>query len=71
MLPSVLPSNADVQINGRVLLFSFALAVLTGVLFGFAPAFKAGGMSIQETLRQGGRGAVGAPAQAAIYSDRG
>ncbi len=60
VLPSVLPSNADVQINGRVLLFSFALAVLTGVLFGFAPAFKAGGMSIQETLRQGGRGAVGA-----------
>jgi predicted permease len=56
VLPSVLPAIAEVQINGRVLLFSFALSLLTGVLFGFAPAFKAGRVSIQETLRQGGRG---------------
>jgi len=56
VLPSVLPAISEVQISGRVLLFSFALSLLTGMLFGFAPAFKAGGVSIQETLRQGGRG---------------
>lgn len=60
VLPSVLPAMSDVQINGRVLLFTFAVALLTGVLFGFAPAFKAGGVSIQETLRQGGRGILNA-----------
>jgi predicted permease len=56
VLPSVLPAISEVQINGRVLLFSFALSLLTGVFFGFVPAFRAGDMSIQETLRQGGRG---------------
>jgi predicted permease len=56
VLPSVLPAISEIQINDRVLWFSLALSVLTGVLFGFAPAFKAGGVSIQETLRQGGRG---------------
>jgi len=55
VLPSVLPAIAEVQINARVLLFSFALSLLTGVLFGLAPAFKAGGLSIHETLKQGGR----------------
>ncbi len=58
VLPSVLPATADVQINNRVLLFTFGLSLLTGVLFGFAPAFKAGAIGIQETLRQGGRGVL-------------
>ena len=56
VLPSVLPDDSEVQINGRVLLFTFAVSVLTGVLFGFAPAFKAGAANLQQTLRQGGRG---------------
>jgi predicted permease len=56
VLPSVLPAISEVHINSRVLLFSFALSLLTGVLFGFTPAFKAGGANIQEVLRQGGRG---------------
>jgi predicted permease len=57
-LPSVLPATADVQINDRVLWFTFAVSLLTGVLFGVAPALKAGAVSIQETLRQGGRGVL-------------
>ncbi len=56
VLPSVLPATADVQVNQRVLLFTLAVSLLTGVLFGFAPAIKAGGANLQETLRQGGRG---------------
>src|SRR5207249_10861886 len=56
VLPSVLPAISEVQINARVLLFSFAISMLTGALFGFVPAFKAGGVRIQEILRQGVRG---------------
>ncbi len=55
VLPSVLPAIAEVQINARVLFFSSALSLLTGVLFGLAPACKASGLSIHETLKQGGR----------------
>ena len=58
VLPSALPPVAQVQINSRVLLFSFAVSLFTGILFGFAPAFKAAGLSVQENLKQGGRGTI-------------
>src|SRR5262245_2053137 len=55
VLPSALPPITNVGINSRVLLFSFGTALLTGILFGFGPAFNAAGWSIHETLKQGGR----------------
>jgi putative ABC transport system permease protein len=55
VLPSALPPITHVGINSRVLLFSFVTALLTGILFGFGPAFNAAGVSIHETLKQGGR----------------
>jgi predicted permease len=58
VLPTVLPAISQVEINDRVLLFSLGLSLLTGVVFGLAPAFKAAAVSIQETLRQGGRGVL-------------
>jgi len=58
VMPSALPPLADVQLNNRVFLFAFGLSLLTGILFGFAPALKASGLDIYETLKQGGRGAV-------------
>jgi putative ABC transport system permease protein len=58
VLPSALPAISNVAINRRVLLFSFAVSALTGVLFGLVPALKAAGVSLQESLKQGGRGAV-------------
>jgi predicted permease len=58
VMPSALPPLADVQLNGRVFLFAFGLSLLAGVLFGFAPALKASGLDVYETLKQSGRGAV-------------
>jgi len=57
-LPSVLPAISHIDINGRVLLFAFGVSALTGVLFGVAPAVRASGMSLQQSLKQGGRGAI-------------
>jgi putative ABC transport system permease protein len=53
--PDILAST-DIVIDGRVLLFTFAVAVASGVLFGLAPAFHAGRHDIQKSLREGGRG---------------
>ena len=43
-------------VNGRVLLFTAGVAVLTGVLFGLAPAFSATRMSLTAALKESGAG---------------
>ncbi len=50
-LPADLPRRPEIAVDGRVLLFTGAVALLAGLLFGLAPAISAGG-----ALRQSGRG---------------
>ena len=56
MPPYALPSEADVTLDGRVLLFSFLLTLLTGVLVGLFPALQAARPSLTNSLKQGGVG---------------
>jgi predicted permease len=58
-----LPRALDVTMDGRVLAFSFALSLLTGVLFGLVPAVRASATSLQGTLREGARGLAGSAGQ--------
>jgi predicted permease len=60
VLPEALPRTQDVHLDARVLLFTLAASLLAGLLFGLAPAFKAKRADLQETLKEGGRGASGA-----------
>ena len=60
VLPEALPRAGDVHLDGRVLLFTLAASLLTGILFGLAPAFKTSSANLQQTLREGGRGASAA-----------
>ena len=60
VLPEALPRAGNVQLDGRVLLFTLAACLLTGILFGLAPALKTSSARIQETLKEGGRGASAA-----------
>lgn len=51
--------NAEVTgVNPRMLIFTLALSLLTGILFGVVPAFKAARVNIQATLKEGGRGST-------------
>ncbi|MGH9853003.1 MAG: ABC transporter permease, partial [Blastocatellia bacterium] len=54
-----LPRAAEIGLDGRVLLFTFAISLLTGVLAGLAPAWKISQWRLAETLKQGGRGTGG------------
>ncbi len=47
------------QIDGRALLYAAAVAVVTGLLFGLAPALQTTGTNLQESLKEGARGATG------------
>lgn len=51
----LLPHGVDLSLNWRVLVFTVAVSLLTGVLFGFVPAWRATTSDLNTALKQGGR----------------
>jgi predicted permease len=60
LLPETLPRAEDVGLDGHVLVFTFVISILAGVVFGLVPALKMSRAGLQETLKEGGRGASAA-----------
>ena len=56
--PDLLPGESDVQFDGRVLLFTAALVLATGVFFGMAPALHITQARLASSLKEGGRAAT-------------
>jgi predicted permease len=56
LVPSNLPRAAEVGTDSRVLLFALGLSILTGVLFGLAPAVQLSDPQMLENLKEGSRG---------------
>jgi predicted permease len=57
--PSNIPRVEDLRIDGTVLAFTVAISLVTGVLFGLAPALQLSRGDVQGTLREGGRTGTG------------
>ena len=57
--PEGIPRLDNVRIDGTVILFTIATAVVTGILFGLVPAFSAT-RGLSNALKESGRGAVAA-----------
>jgi putative ABC transport system permease protein len=56
LAPADIPRLNEVELSAGVLLFAFLISVLTGILFGLAPALQATNPNQVENLREGSRG---------------
>jgi len=56
-LPPNTPRLQDVHLDWRVLIFTGALAIFTGLAFGLAPALQSSKAALSEALNSAGRGA--------------
>jgi predicted permease len=58
MHPGNIPRLDELGIDFRVLGFSLAVSLVTGIVFGLAPAFRASRVNLTASLKSGGRGSV-------------
>src|SRR6185295_16609642 len=56
--PENLPRLEEIGVDARVLGFTFAISLLTGVIFGLLPAWTAARGGVSEGLKEGGRSAT-------------
>jgi len=56
--PDNLPRIQEINVDGRALFFTLALSVMTGLIFGLAPALQASSPDLQQTLKEGGAAAT-------------
>jgi putative ABC transport system permease protein len=60
VMPASFPRVFEIGLSPRVLLYTAAVTMLTGILFGLAPALSSSRMNLTESLKEGGRGGSGA-----------
>jgi predicted permease len=58
--PGNIPRLEEITIDGGVLAFTFAVSLMTGILFGLAPALRATRLDLNSSLKAGGRASQGA-----------
>jgi predicted permease len=57
--PGNIPRLEIISIDARVMAFTFAISMLTGVVFGLAPALRSVKIDLNTTLKSGGRSTQG------------
>lgn len=65
--PAEIPRLQTVSVDYRVLGFTLAITLLTGLIFGLVPALQAARFDLNESLKEGGRGTANNPAHRRIF----
>jgi predicted permease len=58
-IPGDLPRSQNVDLDLRVLLFVVGISVITGIIFGLAPALRSAKPDLDDALKEGSRGSTG------------
>ena len=58
-IPEKVPRIHEVNVDLRVLGFAFLVSVVTGIVFGLAPALQASRVNLNESLKESSRGVTG------------
>src|SRR5436853_854079 len=58
-IPDTIPRADDIGLDARVMLFTFLISALTGIVFGLVPALQSSKPDLNETLKDAGRGSTG------------
>ena len=59
LMPRAIPRAENVGVDGHVLLFTAAVSLITGILFGLVPAWKISRPDLNEALKENARGTTG------------
>jgi predicted permease len=54
-----IPRSYEIGLDMNVLLFTLGVSLLTGIIFGLAPAFQTSKIQLNDTLKEGGRTGTG------------
>jgi len=57
-LPEGFPRASEIGVDSAVFVFTFALSLLTGIVFGLVPAIQAARTDVNEALKSGGKGNI-------------
>jgi predicted permease len=63
MLPAGFPRASEIHVNVTVFAFTFLVSIVTGILFGLAPALQASRTDPKQGLHEGGRNSTGSARQ--------
>ncbi len=63
LIPKDTPRIEEITLDYRVVFFTLGVSILTGLLFGLAPALQAAKSDLNESLKEAGRGTGQSPAR--------
>ena len=64
--PAFMPRLEEIRVDGSVLLFTLVVSLVTGVLFGLAPAWQVKRTNLAEVVGEGGRSGTGGRSRALL-----
>jgi len=59
LIPENIPRVRDMHVDGKVLGFTVGISILSGIVFGLAPAIQGSRLNLNSSLKEGGRSGEG------------